>query len=324
MSSRIGALIMCCCLILILSNILILSSTGLGVSTFSSQSKTEALLAIVAKANDTVSEVLSDLRMLGVHIPEEVLLLHTQCLAKVDAAFSLYQFGNYHEADQRAVEALQTFKTVLIMIYNQPQDPVTHDEALNEIIIQYNNSIHRISQYLEYIETLIPSLESNGYNTTRIEDAIQSAKVLAEKALRELHQNRFRDTNNTLSAAKTLMNTLMEHIHAIAKDWKVRKLETFIVDTEKRLNLIEDKISSLSSEISPEVKNASLTALEEAENKLDNARNYLQIQMVDETVNELAKSKALEEEALLIISTNQTSPSDNSELEDVSTEIQAP
>jgi hypothetical protein len=280
-----------------------------------------ALLAIVTKTNATVSEILTDLRTLGTHIPEEALLIHAQGLTKVDAAFNFYQMGNFHEADQKALEALQAFETALTMIYTQTQDPVTSDGTV-DIIIQYNNSIHRISRYLEYIETLIPSLESNGYNTTRIRDAIHSAKVLVEKALRELRQYRFRATGSTLSTAKTLMKTLMERIQAVAANWKVRKLEGYIVNTEKRLNLIGVQISSLSSEISPEVKNASLTALEEAENNLDNARNYLQIQMVDETVNELAKSKAREEEALLIIATNQAIPSESSKPLNISTEIQ--
>jgi hypothetical protein len=154
---------------------------------------------------------------------------------------------------------------------------------------------------------LVQTLGAKGYDTTVIETKIQEARVLLNEALRELHRYRLKSVGDILLSVKNLLGSLMDRLEVISLDLKVSRLEAYIVDADERLDLLEAKIFSLSSVLSPEVKNASLAALQDAEDNLDNAKTYLEVQMVTEVVNELVQSKEREEEALQIINENRTS-----------------
>ena len=97
----------------------------------------------------------------------------------------------------------------------------------------------------------------------------------------------------------------MKHFETISSDLKISKLETYIENTDERLDVLKTKIST-SSGLSSETINASLAAVQDAENNLNNAKDFLEAQMVDKVIDELLQSKESEEEALRIIS-NQTS-----------------
>jgi hypothetical protein len=68
-------------------------------------------------------------------------------------------------------------------------------------------------------------------------------------------------------------------------------LQTYIAQTEVRLAAIKETAISLSS-------TASLAALDNAETSLNNAKEYLEKQQINETLSELANSRASEEEAV--------------------------
>ena len=213
-----------------------------------------------------------------------------------------------------AVEALKKFKESLDVVYGEIEEPSTPIDSAFEVMIRLNNSITRGFQYLNYVENLAHILEAKGYDTAVIEDKIQSARGLLQKALSDLYQHRFQSVGDTLLMVKGLLGTLRERLVLISLDLKVSRLETYIVDADERLDLLEATVLSLSSELSPEAKNASLTALQDAEANLDNARSYLEAQRVSEVVHELMQSREREEEALRIINENQTSAGSVSEL----------
>jgi hypothetical protein len=307
MNSRLRKLTECFFLVLILSAFLIPFSNVLGESTFSPQIKAETLLSIVEKANETVVAIHRDLKTRGLQIPQEALVLYTEGLAKADESFSLRDSGNYEEASGAAVEALKKFKESLDVVYDEIEEPSVLIESVVEVMMRLNNSITRGFRYLSYIENLSSILEAEGYDTAVIENKIQSARGLLYKALGELRLHRFKSASETLLLVKDFLDKVMQRFAMVSLDLKVSRLETYMADADERIGLLKAKVLSLSSELSPEAQNASLAALQNAESSLDNARSYLEVQMVNEVVNELVDSKESEEEAVRIISENQTS-----------------
>ena len=304
----------CCLLILIPSALLIPCSHVLSESTFSPQIRNEALLEIVEKANATVVTIYGDLEAKGLQVPQEALILYAEGLAKAEESFSLHDSGNYDKASIVAVEALKKFKESIDIVYDEIEEPPVQIESVVEVIIRLNNSITKGFRYLSYIENLFSILEANGYDTSAMEYKIQSARGLLYKALGELHGHKLKSVGETLAMFRDFLSNIMQRLEMISLDLKVGRLKAYMVDADERLDLLKAKVLSLSSELSPEAKNASLAALQDAENSLDNARSYLEAQMVNEVINELVQSKESEEEALRIVSENQTSAVNVTEL----------
>lgn len=290
---------------LVLSAALVPSSNVVGESLVTPQTRTGALLAIVEQANATVAEIFSDLRTRGLLIPPAALDLYDDGRGAAAEAFRLYDLGRYEEARSTAVEALQKFKAALDVAYTEVQDPATQIPSATELVRRLNHSITRGFQHLKAVENLAHILKAHGYDTTFLEIQIQAARGLLHKALGELRRHRFMLVDSTLELVRELLEALRARLAAIAAQLKVSQLVTFIGAVETRLTRLRGTILSLSSELSPEATNASLAAVEDAEQSLDQARSLLEGQQVNAAINELVQSKASEEEAWRILRESQ-------------------
>jgi len=76
------------------------------------------------------------------------------------------------------------------------------------------------------------------------------------------------------------------------------RLETYIVNTEKRLILIRQTTTSLSATYPTTVIDASYLALDKAENSLSSAKSFFESNQINDTLNELVKSKISEDQAV--------------------------
>ena len=94
-----------------------------------------------------------------------------------------------------------------------------------------------------------------------------------------------------LAEVETLGERLLSSLSNIASDLKIQRIATYINETETRLAAIRAKAESLSNA-------ASLAALNSAEVSLDNAKEYLESQRINDTLSELANSKESEEKAV--------------------------
>jgi hypothetical protein len=144
---------------------------------------------------------------------------------------------------------------------------------------------------LQRIENLTRFAAAAGYNTTALEAKIQTGKALLDNASSNIAQNRFEAASVNLADAKTLIDSLVNALNNIAANLKIQRLQTYIAQTEVRLTAIKETAISLSN-------TASLTAVNNAETSLNNAKEYLEKQQINETLTELANSRASEEEAV--------------------------
>jgi hypothetical protein len=208
---------------------------------------------------------------------------------------------------------LRRFKEAFSVAYNDLQDASVPTESVIEMNRRLNNTITRGFHYLNYIENLVRVLEAKGFDTAVAHEKIRLTKMLLNKALVELHRHKFNSVFETLLIVKNILTNLMKQFETISLDLKISKLETYIENTDERLDTIKAQILSPSSGLSSETKNASLAAVQDAENSLNDAKDFLEAQMVDEVINELVQSKESEEEALRIINI-QTSAANMSNL----------
>jgi hypothetical protein len=277
-------------LILATLSTLVLASTSAVVQDATDlKDKTDDLFSLFQKANVTVTEIFRQFQADGQAIPQASLSEYNQAFLLAEESRSLLQAGSYSEANSKIIQALQKLKEALRIIYTAlPAAPVETDL---EKAAQLKSAINRYHEQLQRIENLTRLAATAGYNTTTLEANIQTIKSLLDKASSNVEQKRFEAASNNLAEAKILSDRLVNALNNFAADLKTQRLQTYITQTEIRLAAIREKAESLSN-------TASLAALDNAETSLDNAKEHLENQQINETLTELANSKESEEEAV--------------------------
>ncbi len=279
-------------LIVVTLSVPILASTSATIQDDTGEKdKTEDLFLLLQKANATVVEIFHRLEADTKTIPQESLNEYNQALALAEESRNLLQAGNYSEANSKIIQALQKFKEALRIVYTTIPEQPTETETNLERAARLQSSINRYSEQLQRIENLTRFAATVGYNTTAIDAKIQTIKSLLDSALSNVNQKRFEVALNNLTEAKTLIEGLVDALNNIATNLKIQRLQTYIAQTEVRLAAIKETAISLSNI-------ASLEAVTNAETSLNNAKEYLEKQQINETLTELANSRANEEEAV--------------------------
>jgi DNA repair exonuclease SbcCD ATPase subunit len=274
-----------------LSALVLASSQASVQQTTATSGKTQDLFSLFQNANVTVAEIFRQLEADSKTVPQASLDEYNQALVLAEESRSLFQAGNYSEADSKIIQALQKLKEALRIVYTTIPEQPTETETALERTVQLKSSINRYYEQLHRIENLTRLAATVGYNTTTLETKIQAIKSLLDRALNNVEQKRFEAALDNLADAKALSDRILNSINNFAADLKIQRIETYINQTQERLDAIRETAESLSND-------ASLAALNNAETSLDNAKEYLEEQRINETLSELANSKASEEEAV--------------------------
>ncbi len=277
-------------LIVVILSAFVLASTQASLQQPPSE-KTQELFSLFQNADDTVSSVFRQLEANGETVPQASIDKYNQALVLAEESESLSQTGNYSEANEKIIRALQKLKEALTIVDATIPWQQTETEISLERAVQLRSSISRYYEQLERIENLTLFAASAVYNTTLLEDKIQTIKKLLESALNNVEQKRFEAAAENLAEAKTLIIQILNIINDIAVDVKIQRIAVYINKTQERLDAIRETAEALSNE-------ASLAAVNNAETSLDNAKEYLEDQLINATLTELANSKVSEDKAV--------------------------
>jgi hypothetical protein len=269
---------------------LVFSATSAVENSPSELNKANSLFSVLEEANATVVKVFHQLDAKGVATPEDSLAQYNQALLLADEAVTLMQVGDYSEASLRIVQALQRLRESLRIVYTTVAVQPTEFEVKVEKAVTINGSINRCFEQLLRIENATGTAKLNGYNTTLLEAKIQSARSLLQEATRNLDEGRFEAASDSVAEAKVLIDDLSNSLGELAVDLKVQRLSAYIMEAEVRLESLKARAISISSA-------ASLTYVNQAETSLNSAKEYLQHQLLNETLFELANSRDSELQA---------------------------
>jgi hypothetical protein len=279
-------------LILVTVSALTLAANSAAVQQATTASdKTQDLFSLLQESNSTVTEIFRQFKAEGKTIPQASLNEYDQALVLAEESKSLLQAGNYSEANSKIIQALQKLKEALRIVYTTIPEQPTETEVNVEKAVQLKSSINRYNEQLARIENLTRYAAAAGYNITALEDKIQTMRSLLATALANVDQRRFEAALANLAEVETLGKRLSSSLSNIASDLKIERIAAYINQTETRLAAIRAKAESVSN-------TASLAALDNAEVSLDNAKEYLESQRINDTLSELANSKESEEQAV--------------------------
>jgi len=289
-------------LILIAISSLAFSARSLILKGSSELDKANSLFSILEEANATVVKVFRQLEAKGIVAPQDSLLLYNQGLLLASEADSMIQLGKYSEASATVIEAIQKLKESLRIIYGSVTEQPSEFEANDEKTIALNSSINRFYEQLHKIENLTSIARANGFNTTEMETQAETVQSLLSEASDKIEEGKLEIASENLSEARALINILSDNLNELAIELKVQRLSTYIAETQVRLEALKARAISIANTVS-------LTYVNLAEDSLSNAKEYLEQQLINQTLTELADSKdsELQAEKILNPTLNSTS-----------------
>jgi hypothetical protein len=284
--------------LLIISSSLLITSGSILLQEKESPTKVETLFSILKESNNTVLALFSRLEKDGYNIPQEGILLYNQALSLANESKNLFQVGNYPEAEAKIIESLNKFEEALSRTYAITDDPNNQRLTLQEKSNQIKSSIDRYNELVRKFNNLTKLAAKAGFNTTIIQNKIQEIISLLIKASNNLEISRFEITLRNIAEIKVLADQVNIVLKDFAEQLKTNRLETYIEKTEIRLDIIKRTTVSLASNYPTSTIDAALSAIESAKSSLNNAKYYLQINQLSDTLIELADSKESEDQAI--------------------------
>ena len=283
-------------LTLVLSMTFTILNPTLALTNDDQKQKAEALLKILDNDNKSIIEAFSKLDTQNITVPKNAETAYNEGLAHAEEAFRLMNEENFSEASIEAVEAMQKFEdTLKILVDASPVEP-TETEVTAEKAISLKANITRAIEYAERLENLTAKAATTGYNTTAIEKRLSEIKQHLENAARELYTLNLDGAAEELCIAKTLLDELKEPFARLTNLVKASNTEKYLEAAEIRVAATKANITA-SVALTPEIKEDAITALNNSETNLSNARDFIESNNVDEAIGELEEAKKWEEES---------------------------
>ncbi len=260
--------------------------------------KTETLFSLLEESNNTVVTIFYQLEEDGITLPQESIIEYEKANALAAESQILVNSGNYSNAEISIIQALDKLKDALRIAYESIQDQPVQPVTSIEKYVRIQSSIKRYSELIERIQNQTILVSLSGFNTTSIRGKIQTIISMLNSATINLENSRFEAALKNIAEAKSLSDSIIVELRDFAINLKTTRLETYIANTEKRLIFIRQTTTSLSETYPATTINASYLALDKAENSLSSAKNFFESNQINDTLNELVKSKISEDQAV--------------------------
>ena len=274
--------------------------------------KAETLLSILETNNKTISSELIKLddQNISLGIMEDTFQLG---LIQLREAQNLFNLEMYNESCNVAILALQNYETVLKEIENALSTEPTPTEIFANQIILIKANITRTYDFVLRLENLTNKIKIFGYKTDSIDRELLKIKGILKNATQNLRSLDIETAKENLITAKILLQNLNESISRLKNLVNEANTLTYLEDSETRISEIKTDIN-LSPSLTPEIKEEAITALNNSETNLENARELIEVKQVDDAIQKLEEAKKWEEESKRIIaSVNETAIIDTNE-----------
>jgi len=282
-------------LTLVLSMTFTVLNPTLALTNGDQKKKAETLLNILDNDKTSIIEAFSKLDAQNITVPNAE-TKYNEGLEHAEKAFRLMNEENFSEASIEAVEAMQKFEdTLRILEDTSPVEP-TETEVTAEEAISLKANITRAIEHVERLENLTAKAATAGYNTAAIEKTLSEVKQHLENATRKLYTLNLDGAAEELCIAKTLLDKLKQPFDKLTNLVKASNTEKYLEEAEIRVSATKRNIT-LSAALTPEIKEDAITALNNSEASLANARDSIENNNVDEAIEELEEAKKWEEES---------------------------
>ncbi|MEJ2242572.1 MAG: hypothetical protein P8Y18_10605 [Candidatus Bathyarchaeota archaeon] len=292
-------------LILALPIIIISLNSTFAQTNLEQKIKSETLLTILQNDNKTVKSTIDKLERNNITVPKNALTTYNEATILAKEANNFLNQEKYIEANNEALKSMQKFEETLRLLDNILQIESTETEKIAEKIILIKANITRISDYLIRLENLTEKAKVLEYNTTEIEKQLTTLKQYLDTAKQKLNSINLEEATKELELVTSLQARLEEYFIKLTNRISTSNIDKYLQDAETRVTSAKINITD-SATLTQEIKREAITALDNSETNLENARNYNEDNNLKEAINELEEAKKWEEESNRIISSVST------------------
>jgi tetratricopeptide (TPR) repeat protein len=289
----------------ILSLTSVIFNPTLALTSEEQRAKAETLLNLLDTVNTNLVEAFRRLNTQNIPVPPNAETKYNEGIVHTKEAVSLMNTENYAEASSEAIKAMQNFKETLIILQEASPVEPTYTEATAEQVINLKANVTRAYEHAERLENITAKARAAGYNTTEIDNRLSAARNHLENVTRKLDRLDLDGASEELRSAITLLDEVKEYLNDLVNLVKIANTQRYLEETEKRINETKADVAS-SANLSPQNKTNAITALNNSETSLENARELLEEDKIDEAIGELEEAKRWEDESRIYLSSSVT------------------
>lgn len=277
-------------------------STTLALADDAQQQKAEAILGILEDNNTSILVAFSNLETQNIPVPSTAETKYNEGLTYATEAADLLNAGNFSEAGTKAVEAMNLFKEVLVLLQDASQTEPSGTEVAAENITRLKATLTQAFRYIERMENMSAKANDAGYSTTVLDANISQARNHLEAALDYLNNRNYDAAREELGEAKALYVKLKGLLDRLTEAVKAANVKSYLQEAEDRLNETRDSILG-STDLSQEDRDDAIDALNTSSEYLDNAQDSLANSDLDEALADIEEAKKWEDTANNFIAT---------------------
>jgi tetratricopeptide (TPR) repeat protein len=168
-----------------------------------------------------------------------------------DEARELNEVNNCKESTAMATDALRLYGEALRLAEKVSVKDPEEDPCEKEIqkTLELKDVLERLYCYLERIRENSEKFEEEGFDVSEVETLIGEAVELLERAEELLSEGKFDEVRVHASRVKDLLNHAMELVQKINEVNKIEKARRFLIETENRLGVMEERITNVLSNL---------------------------------------------------------------------------
>ena len=277
--------------------------------------KAQTLLDFLAENKMTVLSVFSELEQKNLTPPEGAQTLFDEGLLLVAESETFLEQQNFEQASASAVLGMQKFEQSLVLLDSVLPSDSTPSTVEAARALKAN--ITRVTSYVEKLEIMAQRASTAGYNTLGVEKRLDEISSYLQNATQKLLVLDFEGATNDLDAAESLLDVLLENISRLTNLVSESNVQRYLNQAQDRLAVARADIS-VSATLTAKEKEDALTALNNSEASLSNARDLIEDSNVDDAIEKLEEAKRWESESTAAISAVAVTPSVSSTSESLS------
>jgi len=210
----------------------------------------EILISQAEDSQDSVDDIFEELEESGIDIPSEANENYTLGVTALEFALAHFEDGNYTEAGDYALEAVEyfgvAFQQVQDLIPVEPSDEDGDDDDEEEADEEsLAVAIDRAFAYWAKLNDTVTRLDDEGYNVTRIMETLDEVEGHLEAASDELLAGNHTGAVLEFSTARSVLGRIHGYLQSKVKEHKQKQTEQFMEQFQRRIQNINGTIHQL-------------------------------------------------------------------------------
>ena len=272
------------------------------------KNKANFLISTFSTAKPTITQTISNLQTKDIPIPQTSIDALEEAQVLDNQAITKNQQGQYSEAIDLAMQALNKLKETLTTINGAANETLTEQEAIYERSVYLQNIIDRNHALLQRYENTTNSALGYGINVTAINLKLVTIKTNLESARSNINQGRLDQAEAKINETQPLLNELTTYFSSLATTLKIEKIPSYINEANQNLATLREELNSVSNSLPSTTRVSATTAITQTQNSLDRAKQYLDNNQIAQTISELTTAQTNQEALTTFINSASPTP----------------